>query len=108
MGDGPATGPVVLVVEDEAPNRALARAVIARATDERLRGIRLIEATDLREARSLLATERVALVHPAGRYPTGTGRYLARELRARTDDRSKVLILTASVLPTEREAALRS
>ena len=34
----------VLLVEDEAPNRALARAVLSRATEPDLRGITLAEA----------------------------------------------------------------
>ena len=42
---------VMLVVEDEEPNRALLRAVLARASDQRLGGIVLIEAGDLASAR---------------------------------------------------------
>jgi len=98
----------VLVVEDEAPNRALARAVLSRATDVRLRSVRLIEAVDLREARTVLAAERVSIVLLDVRLPDGNGLDLARELRQQGEGRPHVLILTASVLPTEREAAVRS
>ncbi|HKG57636.1 MAG TPA: response regulator [Candidatus Limnocylindrales bacterium] len=98
----------VLVVEDEAPNRALARAVLSRATDARLRSVRLIEAVDLREARTVLAAERVSIVLLDVRLPDGNGLDLARELRQQGEGRPHVLILTASVLPTEREAAVRS
>ena len=98
---------IVLVVEDEAPNRALLRAVFARAADPRLRGATLLEAPDLETARSILDSRRVELVLLDVRLPDGNGLALARELRARpSGDRPRVLILSASVLPGEREAAL--
>jgi two-component system KDP operon response regulator KdpE len=103
-----AGGPTVLVVEDEAPNRALARAVLSRTTEERLRDIRLLEAVDLRAAREILAAESVAIVLLDVRLPDGNGLDLARELRAQSGPRPAVLILTASVLPTERDAAIRA
>jgi two-component system, OmpR family, KDP operon response regulator KdpE len=98
----------VLVVEDEAPNRALARAVLSRTTEERLRDIRLLEAVDLAAARTMLAAESVAIVLLDVRLPDGNGLDLARELRARPAPRPAVLILTASVLPSERDAAIRA
>jgi CheY-like chemotaxis protein len=100
-------GPIVLVVEDEAPNRALLRAVFGRATDPRLREATLIEAPDLATARSILASHRIEIVLLDIRLPDGNGLTLARELRSRpAADRPRVLVLSASVLPGEREAAL--
>ncbi|HEV8488871.1 MAG TPA: response regulator [Candidatus Limnocylindrales bacterium] len=99
--------PVVLVVEDEAPNRALLRAVFGRAADPRLREATLIEAPDLATARSIIARHRVEIVLLDIRLPDGNGLTLARELRRRpAADRPRVLVLSASVLPGEREAAL--
>ena len=101
------TAPIVLLVEDEAPNRALLKAVFARAADPRLRQATVIEAPDLATARSVVASRRVALVLLDVRLPDGNGLTLARELRDKpAAERPRVLILSASVLPGEREAAL--
>lgn len=102
-----ATPPVLLVIEDEAPNRALLRAILSRAADPRLRNATLIEAADLATARSILARQAVTVVLLDVRLPDGNGLALARELRRRPSaDRPRVLILSASVLPNERETAL--
>jgi CheY-like chemotaxis protein len=99
--------PVVLVVEDEAPNRALLRAVFGRASDPRLRHATLIEAPDLTTARSAIESHRVEIVLLDIRLPDGNGLTLAQELRNRpAADRPRVVVLSASVLPGEREAAL--
>jgi two-component system KDP operon response regulator KdpE len=98
---------VVLLIEDEAPNRALLKAILGRASDPRLRGAILIEAPDLATAREVLARQPVTVVLLDVRLPDGNGLALARELRARApEDRPRVLILSASVLPDERESAL--
>jgi two-component system, OmpR family, KDP operon response regulator KdpE len=98
---------VLLLIEDEAPNRALLRAILGRTTDPRLRGATVIEAPDLATAREVLARQPVTLVLLDVRLPDGNGLTLARELRSRPpQDRPRVLILSASVLPTERESAL--
>lgn len=98
---------VLLLIEDEAPNRALLRAILARATDRRLQAARLIEAPDLATARSILARDPVTVVLLDVRLPDGNGLTLARELRSRpAAQRPRVLILSASVLPAERDAAL--
>jgi CheY-like chemotaxis protein len=98
---------VLLLVEDEAPNRALLRAILGRASDPRLRGATVIEAPDLAIARSVLARQPVTVVLLDVRLPDGNGLTLARELRSRPpEDRPRVLILSASVLPNERESAL--
>ena len=100
---------VIVLVEDEAPNRALARAVLARADHAAVRSARLVEATTLAEARAALAHEPVDVVVLDVRLPDGTGLDLAREIRSRAGaGRPRVLILSASVLPTERAAALEA
>jgi CheY-like chemotaxis protein len=100
---------VVLVVEDEAPNRALLRAVLARSQNERLREALLLEATDLATARRHLAENAVDVVLLDVRLPDGNGLALAEELRALDDAvRPRIVILSASVLPGDRDAALRS
>jgi CheY-like chemotaxis protein len=103
------SAPVVLVVEDEAPNRALLRAVLSRSGDALLRRASVREAGNLADARKVLAAERIDLVLLDVRLPDGSGLDLAEELRGiRIEDRPRVVILSASVLPVERDAALRS
>jgi two-component system KDP operon response regulator KdpE len=99
---------VVLLVEDEEPNRALLRAVMARAAQDRLPGVVLIEAGDLATARQLLANRTVDLVLLDVRLPDGNGLSLIP-----TDDEGRAaspafVVLSASVLPTERATALES
>lgn len=72
---------VILYVEDEAPNRALLRAVVARAGDATVRSATLLEAPDLATARHVLATEPVDLVLLDVRLPDGNGLDLARAIR---------------------------
>jgi DNA-binding response OmpR family regulator len=99
--------PTLLLVEDEAPNRVLLKAVLARAPDRRLREATLIEVADLATARSVLASRPVTIVLLDVRLPDGNGLSLARELRSRdAAERPRVLVLSASVLPDERETAL--
>ena len=99
-------GHVVLVVEDEEPNRALLRAVLARATDERLLGLTLLEAPDLLTARAILATNHVDLVLLDVRLPDGNGLSLIVDGTRDQDMAPPFVVLSASVLPTERAAAL--
>jgi CheY-like chemotaxis protein len=99
-------GHVVLVVEDEEPNRALLRAVLARAIDDRLRDLTLLEAPDLATARAILATNHVDLVLLDVRLPDGNGLSLITDDAARQDLAPPFVVLSASVLPTERAAAL--
>jgi CheY-like chemotaxis protein len=103
-----APGQVVLLVEDEAPNRALIRAVFARAGEPQVREARLIEADDLATARDVLAQAAVDLVLLDVRLPDGNGLDLARELRDAGTTRPAVIVLSASVLPTERDKAIDS
>lgn len=97
----------ILLIEDEGPNRALARAVLARSTDPRVAGIVLFEAANLAAAREILASQHVDLVLLDVRLPDGDGLGLAAELYENRDH-PIVIVLSASVLPTERDAALRS
>jgi two-component system KDP operon response regulator KdpE len=98
--------PVVLVVEDEEPNRALLRAVLARATDKRLRDLVLLEAPDLATARTILDTNRVDLVLLDVRLPDGNGLSLIWEWADRGGPTPKFVVMSASVLPAERAIAL--
>lgn len=101
-----AGSPVVLVVEDEEPNRALLRAVLARTTDERLRGMVLLEAPDLATARAILRTNHVDLVLLDVRLPDGNGLSLLLDTAERGGPMPPVVVMSASVLPAERATAL--
>jgi two-component system KDP operon response regulator KdpE len=97
---------VVLVVEDEEPNRALLRAILARASDDRLGEIVLLEAGDLASAREVLAQRQVDLVLLDVRLPDGNGLSLIPSETERTGDTPSFVVLSASVLPTEKAVAL--
>jgi CheY-like chemotaxis protein len=97
---------VVLHVEDEMPNRALLRAVMGRASEPTVNGAVILDAPDLAAARRILGIERVDLVLLDVRLPDGNGLDLARDIATLPAPRPEVIILSASVLPSEREAAL--
>ena len=99
---------VVLHVEDEPPNRALLRAVLARSAEPGVKEAVILEAHDLAAARHILGTERIDLVLLDVRLPDGNGLDLARDIATLPSPRPYVVILSASVLPSEREAALAS
>lgn len=99
---------VVLLVEDEEPNRALLRAVFDRASRDRLRGVALIEAVDLASAREALATRHVDLVLLDVRLPDGNGLTLIPGNGADGVHHPAFVVLSASVLPSERAAAIAS
>jgi two-component system KDP operon response regulator KdpE len=101
-------GRTILLIEDEGPNRALARAVLTRSKDPRVAGIVLLEAPNLATAREILGSQQVDLVLLDVRLPDGDGLALAAELHERMKNRPIVVVLSASVLPSERDAALRS
>ena len=101
-------GPTLLVVEDEPANRALLRAVLARSRDERLGRTELLEAGSIEDARTILAEAAVDLVLLDVRLPDGSGLDLASEIRDTRPPKPRVVILSASVLPSERGAALES
>jgi CheY-like chemotaxis protein len=100
----------VLVVEDEPVNRALLRAVLERSGVERLRDSSIVEAGTLTDARRRLSAERFDVVILDVRLPDGTGLSLARELaqEAGTAPVQRVVLMSASVLPAERDAAMET
>lgn len=99
----------VLVVEDEAVNRALLRAVLQRSSSERLRDCTLVEAETLADARRSLTVRQFDVVILDVRLPDGSGLTLARELaEAHPGADQRLVIMSASVLPSEREAALQT
>jgi len=103
----PTTGLQVLLVEDEEANRALVRAVLARSGEPRIRDLDLLEAGSLRAARALLAEHAIDIVLLDVRLPDGNGLELAAELMARGEgERPKVIVMSASVLPSEQAAAI--
>jgi CheY-like chemotaxis protein len=97
----------ILLVEDEALNRTLVKAVLSRAEVEAVRAAAVLDAATLAAAREKLAGEEVDLI-----LPDGNGLSLARELadRGMPDGRARpaVVAVTASVLPQDRAAALEA
>lgn len=99
---------LILHVEDDPTNRALLRAVIGRAKDATVQAARLVEAEDLASARAVLREESVDLVLLDIRLPDGSGLDLARELNDLHPDRPAVVVMSASVLQSERHAAIEA
>lgn len=99
-----ATGaaPRILVVEDQEINRALLRATLLPRAEP---VPALVEVESLAEAREALADADFDLLLLDVRLPDGNGLDLAREL-AGTAARPRIVAISASVLPTERQAAL--
>lgn len=95
----------ILLVEDQAMNRALLRATVAKAADPRVRSATLVEAETLAQARARLSEQTFDIVLLDVRLPDGNGLDLAREL-ALDPDRARIVIMSASVLPAQRAAAL--
>jgi two-component system, OmpR family, KDP operon response regulator KdpE len=95
----------VLLVEDEELNRVLVRAILARATNDTVRQIELVEAASLQGARSALDGQPVDVILLDVNLPDGNGLTLASDL-AEQAARPRVIALTASVLPHERAAAM--
>lgn len=95
----------VLLVEDEELNRVLVRAILSRAGHDTVKAIELVEAGDLKAARSVLEGEPIDLILLDVNLPDGNGLSLASDLAER-EGRPQVVALTASVLPHERAAAM--
>jgi CheY-like chemotaxis protein len=95
----------VLLIEDEPANRALVRAIIARADPATVPEVDLLEAATMADARSILASESLDAVLVDVRLPDGNGLDLIGEIRAREGE-VKVIVVSASVLPAERASAL--
>ncbi len=99
----------VLLVEDEPVNRALLRAVLERSSTERLRDCDIVEAANLAEARGSLLARTFDVVILDVRLPDGSGLTLARDLAdKRQTAAQRVVVMSASVLPAERAAAMDS
>ena len=93
--------PLLLAVEDEPRNAALLGAILERA------GYRLHVAGDLAQARAWLANSSPALVLLDRHLPDGDGLDLVGTIRG--SDRLRdvpILLVSASVLPRDRTAAL--
>lgn len=98
---------LILHVEDEAPNRALLRAIVARAPDPEVRSAALVEANDLATARAILGKRVVDVLLLDVRLPDGNGLDLAREIRdGHSPTRPAIIVMSASVLASERDAAV--
>jgi two-component system KDP operon response regulator KdpE len=101
----------ILLVEDEELNRALVKAVLARADVAAVREAEVLDATTIAAARERLGHETVDLILLDMNLPDGHGLTLARELaRGMPDGRARpsVIAVTASVLPQDREAAIEA
>lgn len=97
----------ILSVEDDALNRALLRATLARADDPRLAGAELVEAPSVGDARHELAAGDFDLVLLDRRLPDGDGFVLAAELRGRVGSRRpRIVALTADAVPETHQEAL--
>jgi two-component system KDP operon response regulator KdpE len=103
----PDRGRRVLLVEDEELNRVLVRAIISRAEPPAVRGVDLLEAGSLADARDALAGEPIDVILLDVNLPDGNGLQLAAELSGAAA-RPAVIALTASVLPHERAAAMEA
>jgi len=102
----------ILLVEDEALNRTLVKAVLSRAEIAAVRQAEILDASTLATARRQLADEEVDLILLDMNLPDGNGLTLARELAAggMPAGRAKpvVVAVTASVLPQDRAAAMEA
>jgi two-component system KDP operon response regulator KdpE len=97
----------VLIVEDDPSILALCRVTFQRAQDGPLRGVRMLDATDLETARRVIAAETPDVLVMDVRLPDGNGLDLVRDVRrSGLHERARVIIASASVLPAERDAAL--
>jgi CheY-like chemotaxis protein len=106
-GTGDNTRLRFLLLEDEAVNRSLVRAVLSRAPEVDLRSAHLVEATTIAEAREVLARDRIDVALLDIRVPDGSGLELARELSAASPEtRPRIVVVSASVMGPEREAAI--
>jgi two-component system, OmpR family, KDP operon response regulator KdpE len=97
----------ILHVEDEALNRALLRAVLQRSDDPRIRGADLVEAGTIADARRAMSDRAMDLILLDVRLPDGDGLDLLRQVRSTHPDLG-VVVMSASVLPEERDEALRA
>ena len=99
----------VLVVEDEPVNRALLRAVLRSSMSADLGATEVTETDSLSSARSAIRRGWPDILILDVRLPDGNGLDLLGELPpVGGDSRPYVVVMSASVLPADREAAVRS
>ncbi len=97
----------LLVVEDNELNRALVRAIIARAGDPQLRAAHLIEAHTLAQARAVLSDTSVDVILLDVQLPDGSGLSLLDDLPEPIRQRRPIIVaVTGGVMPDQRAAAL--
>jgi CheY-like chemotaxis protein len=99
----------VVILDDDPVNRSLIRAVLTRAQDVRIRESMLLDAATLAEARAIVDRDVVDLLLLDVHLPDGLGLDLAADIHRdhpAQADRPAILALTASVLPTDQQAAL--
>ena len=94
-----------LLIEDELLNRALVRATLTRAEDERLREAELVEAPTIAEGRRALENGSFDVLLLDVRLPDGNGLELAAGL---PEPRPLMVAITASVVPSPRDLAMEA
>ncbi|MCI0582978.1 MAG: response regulator [Chloroflexi bacterium] len=108
MSGGPGAGLRILLVEDEPANRALVRAILGRSREPALLGHVVHEAASVAEARAILAASPIDVALLDVRLPDGNGLDLAAEIRASGQGATRIVIVSASVLPAERSRAVET
>jgi two-component system KDP operon response regulator KdpE len=99
-------GPIrILLIEDEVLNRALVRATLNRADDARLRDAELTEAPSIADGHRALEAGTFDVLLLDVRLPDGNGLDLAASL---PKPRPLMVAMTASVVPSPREAAMKA
>ena len=99
----------ILSVEDDALNRALVRASLARAGDQRVRSAEVVEVTSLSGARLALGSGTFDFVLLDRRLPDGDGFELATEIRSGSGSSRPVVVgLTADAVPQTTVAAMEA
>jgi CheY-like chemotaxis protein len=96
----------ILILDDDLVNRSLIRAILTRASVPTIRDATLLEAGSLSEARAILDEVHVDLLLLDVHLPDGLGLTLAADLTSERPDRPAIIALTASVLPSDQQAAL--
>jgi DNA-binding response OmpR family regulator len=100
----PKNGLRILVVEDEPANQELMRAFIETSSASYLKGAEVLTAESLAAAREMLAPGGIDVVLLDIGLPDGDGLQLVKELGQGA--RPRVIVVSGSVFPVERRAAL--
>jgi len=95
----------ILVVEDEPANQELMRAIIAGSSAPFLAGAEVLVADSLAAARATLAAQQVDLILLDVGLSDGDGLQLVKELGTGAN-RPRSVVVSGSVFPVERRAAL--